>query len=367
MHLAELLARRPVPAAAIFLALTRRCPLHCRHCSTMSGADSREHQGAASLRRFVASFTAADHPEFLLLTGGEPLLRPRLVRDLAQTARVAGTHSYLLTGAFFARTGKTPGPIRAALESVDHVAVSVDVFHEREVPRPEVFRVLHEIQAAGRDVSIQACGSGPGDPYLAALAQQVRAEFGDGVPLLVTTLRPVGRARSWLAGPVPGPEDRTEPSSYVPPALPCDMAAWPTVGFDGTITACCNSDVLESRPVPAHLWLGHVSTATWPEVRDRCVCSPVLRGIRTQGPVRLGYQFGEGAAPPAAGGYCGTCRSLADPPRTLRQIEAHQAGPRGVLMEQMAIAMQARAGAAGFARRHGDPGYASLTLLGRSS
>ncbi|MBV9452021.1 MAG: radical SAM protein [Streptosporangiaceae bacterium] len=364
MHLADLLERRPVPAAAIFLTLTRRCPLHCQHCSTRSAQTSQQ-QPAASLRRFAGSFSTADHPEFLLLTGGEPLLRPGLVRTLAETARAAGTRSYVLTGAYFASGGRTPGTIRGALESVDHVAISIDVFHEAEVPRPQVFRVLHELLDAGIDASVQACGAGPGDPYLVTLAEQIRQEFADRVPMLATVVSPVGRARSWLVSSAAGEtaaEDRS--GGRIVPALPCDMASWPVVGFDGTITACCNTDVLDSRPAPAHLRLGHIATTTWPEVRHACVSSPVLRGLRTEGPLRLAARMA-GPGQVGRGDYCQTCRALADRPEILRRVGADAARPVAVLIEQQAIALQLRAGPVAFARRHGAPALADLVLLGR--
>lgn len=357
MHLAELLSCRPVPAAAVFVALTRRCPLRCRHCSTMSTSTAPE-QPAAPLRRFVSTFTPADHPEFLLLTGGEPLLRPGLVGTLAATARAAGTRSYLLTGAFFANRGRLGGPVRTALSSVDHVAVSLDVFHEVQVPRDRVFRLVHQILAMGRDASLQVCGTGPDDPYLAELTGAVRREFGDRVPMLVTTVQPAGRARTWLsAAAEPRPPGSPEPS-----AAPCELLSWPVVAFDGTVAACCNQDVLDARPVPAHLRLGHVSSVTWPEVREACVSSAALRALRTRGPLQLAHRF---AGPgPAVSGYCATCRSL--PARAVSGAAAEAARPAAQLIEQQAIALQQATGPAGFARRHGDPSRADLVLLGYS-
>jgi hypothetical protein len=403
MHLAELLACRPVPASAVFMALTRRCPLRCRHCSTMSGPDlsgpASEQQPAAPLRRFAATFTPADHPEYLLLTGGEPLLRPGLVRTLAETARAAGTRNYLLTGAFFAERGRLPAPIRAALESVDHVAVSIDVFHEAQVRRDRVFRLLHELLAMGRAASLQTCGTGPDDPYLAELTGHVRREFGDRIPMLVTTVQPAGRARAWLRAPGPAPLDpaASEPPASErlaselpvpgPPAAPCELLSWPVVAFDGTIAACCNQDVLDRRPVPAHLRLGHVSTSSWPEIRRACVTSAALRALRTRGPLQLAHRFAgpagpagpadpadsarsadsadsAGAADPAGpvAGYCATCRSL--PARALRDAEAEADRPAARLIERQAVALQLAAGPAGFVRRHGDRSRADLVLLG---
>ena len=75
MHLVELLSLRPVPAAGVYLTLTRRCPLTCAHCSTNSMMDSEEHAADLFLR-FAESLTPTDHPGVLALTGGEALLRP---------------------------------------------------------------------------------------------------------------------------------------------------------------------------------------------------------------------------------------------------------------------------------------------------
>jgi hypothetical protein len=339
-------------------------------------------QPAGPLVRFAESFSLADHPEFVLFTGGEPLLRPGLVRALAATTRARGSRSYLLTGAFFARSQTVPAPIWAALRSVDHVAVSLDVFHQAQVPRRHVFRLLHQILDNGTDASVQACGSGPADPYLAELTGQVRREFGDRVPMLVSTVRAAGRARSWLTGPAPaglapdGPPPAGPPPAGagtcagagrgpLPRAAPCDLAAWPVVGFDGAITACCNPDVTDAGETggpPAHLRLGHVAGTTWPQVRRACESSPVLRGLRTEGPVRLAGRLAASERPGAS--YCGTCRSLAERPGLLRRAEVHGASPAMALIERQAIALQVAAGPAGFAGRHGEPSQAGLVLLG---
>ena len=134
------------------------------------------------------------------------------------------------------------------------------------------------------------------------------------------------------------------------------------VAFDGTIAACCNQDVLDRRPVPAHLRLGHVSTSTWPEIRRACVSSAALRALRTRGPVQLAHRFAGPAAAGPAAGYCATCRSL--PARALRGAEAEAVRPAARLIEQQAVTLQRAAGPDGFARRHGDASRADLVLLG---
>ena len=153
MELADLMALRPVPGAGLLLTVTGRCPLRCAHCSTAATMASEEPDGRRLLR-FIDSFTPEAHPSVLMLTGGEPLLRPALSAELAVSARAAGTRTALLTGAFFARDAARgrvaiPPAIHRAITAVDHFSVSVDAFHEREVPRRHAFAVVREALEAG--------------------------------------------------------------------------------------------------------------------------------------------------------------------------------------------------------------------------
>ncbi|MDF5759102.1 radical SAM protein [Spongiactinospora sp. TRM90649] len=347
MHLAELLERRTVPAAGVWFALTRRCPLRCLHCSTDSTATAPEHSPQPFLR-LARTFTASDHPEFALFTGGEPLLRPDLVVELAETARAVGTRSYLLTGLFFARRGRIPAAVGRAVRAVDHLAVSVDRFHEREVPRRAVFGVLHRLLAEGRDVSLQIV-SHDGDPYLEELTGEVRREFDDRVPMLVGRLAPAGRARQWL------PLSRAVPE---PPgaADPCSLAAWPVVRFDGVVVACGNQHALDAEHPPAHLCLGDAARDDWTAIRTRTFGSPALRAIRLYGPCHLATRHGGDAVP---GDCCATCLRL--PPST---GAAEAARPTTAALEHAVADLRAKAGATAFLRPHAIPRYAPLATLG---
>ncbi|MEV4599883.1 radical SAM protein [Amycolatopsis sp. NPDC049253] len=288
MRLAEFMALRTRAGAGALVTLTERCPLHCAHCSTASTQRGR-HLDPEALLGFLRTFTPERRPEVLVLTGGEPLLRAELVAEAAEAARVAGTRTAVLTGAFFLRGKEVPLAIRRAFAAVDHVSLSLDVFHEREVGRAEVFGLLRELLDAGVATSLHVVGTGDDDPYLADVIADVTAHFGVDVPMLVGTVRPLGRAADWA-----------KPAGRPPAQVsPCAMAAWPVCTVDGRITACCNQDVVDGRARPAHLGLGDLATTSWAEVTERLE-SPVLRSIRTVGP---GYLAG------CAGG-CGTCLKL---------------------------------------------------------
>jgi pyruvate-formate lyase-activating enzyme len=353
VHLLDILALRPVPASAVFLTLTRRCPLSCRHCSTNSTTRSEEHP-EEPFTRFVSTFTADDHPALVLMSGGEALLRPRLVERIAGRARAVGTGSYLLSGMFFARNTRIPGPIGKAIDAVDHFAASIDAFHEEEVPRRAVLEVLRTLQDQGKHISVQLTGLSDDDPYLAHAIGDIRHALGDRVPILVGLVGPAGRAAEWLA-------QRRRVLTHRPVApvpAPCTMAAWPVVTYDGTIVACCNQDVVDrGQGAAAHLRLGHAATDTWPKIRQRCLTRPLLKAVRAVGPGTVAALGGI----PQAGGYCETCQSLSDDPRPA--ITA--ARPMFSLLEADAERRQTAEGPTGFARRYGSARYGELVGLGR--
>lgn len=353
MHLMETLRYRSVPAAAVSIGVTRRCPLHCRHCSTESLMDSEEFP-AEMFVRFAGTFTRENRPELVLLSGGEALLRPDLVREIAGRARAAGARSHVLSGLYFAQKPRIPKAVRAAIDAVDHFAASLDRFHEEEVPRAAVFRVLHELLADGKDVSLQLTGEGPEDAYLADIVAAVRTEFGDRVPMLVIPVAPVGRARQWMAG-------APQAAHPMVTADPCQLAAWPVVGFNGQVTACGNQDVMDGKvPLPAHLFLGHIGHDDWDTIKQRCLQSPMVRAIRTLGPQFVAERSGCGSGE----GYCGTCFKLSKQEGLAQGVRELALLPSTVALEQAVERVLVDSGPQTFARHMGMAKYADLITLG---
>jgi pyruvate-formate lyase-activating enzyme len=357
MHLAEVLMQRPVPAAAVFLALTRRCPLSCRHCSTNSMLDSEQHPEEL-FRRFVDTFTPDCHPDLVLMTGGEALLRPALVEYVARRARAVGARTSLLSGMYFVRGRRVPAPILRAIDAVDMFSASLDAFHEEEVSRDAVLSFLGRLAEAGKDVSLQVVGLSDDDPYLAEVTAEVRERLGDRVPVLVGLVGAAGRATQWLERP-------SAVGDTPPPAAaadPCVLAAWPVVSFDGWVAACCNQDILDNG-IPEHLRLGHVSTDGWPVLQERCRTRPMLRALRLLGPQALAARAGVAAK----AGYCATCVGLAGEPAASDCAAALTERPATPLLEAEVLRLQQAGGAAAFVRRKGSARYAELAELGLGS
>jgi hypothetical protein len=354
VHLSDYLIIRAVPAAGVSLALTRRCPLNCAHCATNSTFTSEE-APAELFHRFVDSFTPEERPDVLAISGGEAFLRPKLVQELAEKAALTGCKTAALSGMFWAKDKRIPPPIKRAIDTLDHFSVSLDVFHEREVDRFDVYRVLHQLLDEGRDVSIHIVGLDANDPYLAERTEEVRAQFDGRVPMLVNCVNAVGRAREWLDfADVPVGERSHDPE-------PCTLAAWPLVAFDGTIVACGNDDVVDG-PAPDHLRLGHADTDGWGVIKRRALASSMLRAIRTFGPEYVLDRQGSGVI--TCDGYCASCQLMPTDVMLEARVEEMMAGPVARLIEDQIVTLQREAGPKSFARRYGLAAYAELVTLG---
>lgn len=360
MHLIEMLALRAVPAAGVSIGVTRRCPLSCAHCSTSSMPRS-EQLPASILKLFVDTFSPDAHPHFMAMSGGEALLRPELVRSLACRARQSGTRSSVLSGLFFARNGRIPKPIQAAVDAVDHFSVSMDVFHEREVPRHHVFSILSILLDQGKHLSMHIAGLQEADPYVDQLVLQVRSRFGDRIPMLVNTLSAFGRAREFIVRLASGSEscNTAEPN-------PCTMAAWPVVSFDGVVAACGNDNLIGR--VPEHLKIGDIRTDSWADIHARCTQGHMPKALRTYGPEYLRARFG---ASPAArlkscSGYCDTCINLRHDHVLQENVRIHFNKESTHSLSNSVTQLQLEMGAVGFAKRYSHPRYAELVLLGAS-
>jgi len=357
MHLVEILRIRMVPGAALFMALTRRCPLSCGHCSTESSLASEQY-AEEPFRRVVDTFTAQTHPQLLYMSGGEALLRAGLVRDLAVAARAVGTRSAVVSGMYFARDGQSMSPaVRRAIGSVDHFTASLDEWHEREVSRREVFRALHEVRDMVPAVSMQLVGLDHDDPYLLGLIADVRREFDDEVPMLVDLVGAAGRAREWLTEPEPA---NSRPTAGDDVLAPCFMCSWPLVHWDGTVFACCSQTPV-ARALPDHLVLGHAARDPWPVLYERQRQRRMLHGIRVFGPMELRRRFGDGDT---RDGYCGTCVRLGEDAGLTARVEEFFDSPAGRALSLATQQLTETADVSKFPAIYGSPRHANLVRLG---
>jgi len=364
LHLMDILFLRTMPAAGLYLSLTRRCPLSCAHCSTNSMMSSEE-QGAESLIRFVSTFTPSTRPDLVYLTGGEALLRPRLVRTITEICHAVGTKVCLLSGMFFAREDSIARQLDQTIAMVDHFTASLDIFHEQQVSRSAVLRVLRTFVDRGQDVSIQIAGLNENDAYLRAATNNIREYFADQVPMLVTYIKPIGRGKQWLSAQQ---ITKRKHQSIATPVVevspsPCAVASWPVVTFNGSIVGCCNQDLVDDvdGEIAPHLQFGHVATSDWPSVHERYLHSTLMRAIRIFGPEYTMSQYGSGKE--TCDGYCSTCFKLSRDSEIPTHLQPLLARPTMQFVEEKIIQLQREH----FVANYGASFYADLAQLGYAS
>lgn len=140
--------------------LTQRCNLHCAHCymSAFAGADTAQELSTEECRRVIDEIATTNPNVFLILTGGEPLLRKDLF-DLAACSAdrgftvVLGTNGVLLRDKQ-ARQMRQSG-IQGASISLDSIDPQQhDAFRHLPGAWHGAMRATEALRAEGLDFSI---------------------------------------------------------------------------------------------------------------------------------------------------------------------------------------------------------------------
>jgi radical SAM protein with 4Fe4S-binding SPASM domain len=150
----------PYTAYSVSWNLTQRCNLECAHCymSAFAGADTRAELTTAECRRVIDEIAQVNPNVFLILTGGEPLLRKDLWEIAAWAAErrfttVLGTNGVLLRereAALMRQHGVLGASI--SLDSTD--AARHDAFRHLPGAWQGAVRATRILREAGLDFSL---------------------------------------------------------------------------------------------------------------------------------------------------------------------------------------------------------------------
>jgi MoaA/NifB/PqqE/SkfB family radical SAM enzyme len=144
----------------VFLAITKACPLRCRHCYEWEALNGRETTSLDDLRVVVDRFQELGVTQ-IRLSGGEPLQRMGAIVDLVRRAR-PGTDFWILTSGMGlaperARTLKEAGLTGINL-SLDHWdGREHDAFRGRDASFDWVQRAARSAKDAGLVLALSLC------------------------------------------------------------------------------------------------------------------------------------------------------------------------------------------------------------------
>lgn len=262
---------RPV-AFTVALMVTRRCNMACAHCSVDSGPRVRGQPSEAELERLVGE--AADAGvRGILFTGGEPMLRERLVLRLMSMAKKRGLTSALSTNGFW---GSTLPAARRKLSDLRRAGLglctlSYDRYHA-EYQGPEAGRnILRAAAELGVPMNVNVTRVAD-DSEISDLIRPF--ETSRHAKIRLYDVQPVGRARD-----LPVSSLRTESDGS------CQSASLPAITDDGRLTACNGPSYFQ--PSTSSLNVGSLSESSLETLLKRHRDDPILQTIRIFGPARL--------------------------------------------------------------------------------
>ncbi len=152
-------AVKPAGPVVVFNC-TRRCNLHCVHCySASSDAVDPEQLSTAQACRMIDDLAIAGVP-VLLLSGGEPLLRPDIF-ELIACARSAGlsvaisTNGTTITGPLAEKLAKAD--LNYAGVSIDGIGETNDKFRGKDGAFDQAIEGIKSLEYMSSDSSISDC------------------------------------------------------------------------------------------------------------------------------------------------------------------------------------------------------------------
>lgn len=260
------------PAHAVALMLTRRCNMTCAHCSVQSGPKIRQEPTDAEILETVHSL-ADNGISGVQVTGGEPMLREKLVFEILRVAKKRGIATTLSTNGFWGRNPANAWRKVRALKraGLSRITVSYDRYHAEFQGHQPALNIAKAAEWFDMPLNINVTRVA-NDPEIAGLVEpfqqrhQLKMRFYD--------VQTVGRARE-----LPLAEIRGVTSGF------CNACCSPALTDDGRMTACNGPAYFLSADSP--LVIGSIHEKSIGALIDKHTDDPILETIRRAGPERL--------------------------------------------------------------------------------
>ncbi len=132
--------------------VTLACTGRCRHCSEGSHTNCGEHIEGDAAAEVIRKIGGKYKIDSVMSFGGEPLLYPEAVSKIHKTAKDIGIPKrQLITNGFFAKDIDRIKNVAEQIckSGVNSILLSVDAFHQENIPLESVKRFAEAIQAEG--------------------------------------------------------------------------------------------------------------------------------------------------------------------------------------------------------------------------
>lgn len=305
-------------ASYVPIMITRRCNMTCGHCSVSSSPRITDEPSLESLLGYVRQAAAAGVRQ-VQLTGGEPMLRERVLLRILRECRGLGLVTYMTTNGFW---GRTPFDAKRRLRrlrraGLHFLTVSYDRYHADFQGYQGAINIARAAEAAAFPINLNLV-RGADDAELDRLI----ADFEEFhyVRLRFYDLQPVGRALM-----LPSSAFRSHVDGF------CSACAAPTITDDGRVIAC-NGPAYFAPPY-SPLIIGSLDQEPLSELLERHWRDPVLETIRTFGPSRLREElrripgFDQRANRTTFQGMCDLCHEITSDREAVAALRTYLSTP----------------------------------------
>jgi MoaA/NifB/PqqE/SkfB family radical SAM enzyme len=312
---------------AVYVSLTEKCPIRCRHCFVESGPLREEQADVEAFTRWIAGVAAAPGLEIVFFSGGEPFSHPLALRAGLRACRERDVYPVVCTSGFFGKSDESTRRLLDSFPDLGCLWISTDVFHEEFVPLEHLRRVAEIARERKITVGFQIVDD---DPEHSAFMQRFSEVVGyDVVPrgdILIVPLAKQGRAEREVTASEAAALDISREAGFdAVPATPCTWLGTPWVREDGVVSACPNLDVFRAEQHP--LQLGRLDDADFTALSALADADGYLQTLRVFGPAGLVERhpvesWGWNRAAFRGSSICDLCHSLAKVPGLPDKVRA---------------------------------------------
>ncbi|MDN5973495.1 MULTISPECIES: radical SAM protein [Bifidobacterium] len=225
---------------ALGITIDRKCNIRCSHCCFSSGPRASEHLTDEQVMHIVEQ--ACDSPtiDTIGISGGEALIRYRLVMNCLRTAKAHRKPASLVSNGFWGQNIKRADLVLHQLKEsgLRSLTLSFDEFHQDKLKVERIKNILDADTGVGIPISINVAVSKSHN------SNQLLDQLGDSLMGIKVTKFPIQRVGAALQFP----EQEIIRRHSVDDDLKCPGFE-PTYHFDGKVYPCCSPVVFGSALV----------------------------------------------------------------------------------------------------------------------
>ena len=283
--------------------LTRFCVARCAHCGTSAGPEHRDVLDPTARDRCLDAIRDMELG-WTVVTGGEPVARPRALRDFMDAAQRRGIRTRICSNGYWATTDERADRVLAELVELglEYLMLSTDRFHTEFVPTEAVVRAAQAAERAGIECQI-AVPALRGDLSSVGVVSDLARRTTANV--FTHPVHPVGRGADLPTRVLTLDPIRVEG---------CGLVGYVEVDTDGTVSVCPTSADF-GRASPMHL--GNARRDDPVELISRYRATPWFALLHRRGPAGLAALLSAAdCLPPVEPRHhaCHLCRDLIDDP-----------------------------------------------------